>query len=567
MSQSFATTILPQKAQGLGYFPVERQALGYIRVSDHPQAEEDKASLAEQERSIRKYCAEKGYILLEILSDVGRRWEAKKPGFQRLIKVGREKLHSGDVIVVWKIDRLIGSASTAAAVEPLMDQCGIGIESATETFDKRWLLFYAAIGKGETEAKRDRGKLGIRTAVGRKHYVGTPPYGRRWNKATKQLELDQEEAEWYRRMFSDWLDWGDQRIADYLNVHGVPTRNQGKVIKKGPRQGLTIGKGWTRSYVRKLRNDRAAYGHGTFKIKGEDELEFPLPEVVSKSDFDREKVARGKRSNFGHRGTNRVYPVPHTKFRCGSCTLGFRIISRNLCVKRRLANGEVRVYRRKALSPSLICRGMDLYPHLYQCREPKHLNFEKLQGRVLDNLLEILTPDFCQKLITEPKDTTKLKQRVKQARDSRDETKRELAWLVTQGRKGIIPDDILDLQLMTVKEELDGKEQYVTQCEAEFEKASSSSQRAGEIAYAAAVLRENVKVQDQILNYLDLVCPNGSPVIDAWRTKLDEAARKVREIIDTLIESVTIMPDGKLIINYNFPLIEEVRSRQLTMAS
>jgi len=210
---------------------------------------------------------------------------------------------------------------------------------------------------------------------------------------------------------------------------------------------------------------------------------------------------------------------------------------------------------------------MDLYPHLYQCREPKHLNFEKLQGRVLDNLLEILTPDFCQKLITEPKDTTKLKQRVKQARDSRDETKRELAWLVTQGRKGIIPDDILDLQLMTVKEELDGKEQYVTQCEAEFEKASSSSQRAGEIAYAAAVLRENVKVQDQILNYLDLVCPNGSPVIDAWRTKLDEAARKVREIIDTLIESVTIMPDGKLIINYNFPLIEEVRSRQLTMAS
>ncbi len=96
---------------------------------------------------------------------------------------------------------------------------------------------------------------------------------------------------------------------------------------------------------------------------------------------------------------------------------------------------------------------------------------------------------------------------------------------------------------------------------------TSNNRRVGEIAYAAAVLRENVKVQNQILNYLDLVCPNGSPVIDAWRPKLDEAASRVREIVHDLIESVTIMPDGKLIINYNFPLIEEVRSSQLTIAS
>jgi len=41
----------------------------------------------------------------------------------------------------------------------------------------------------------------------------------------------------------------------------------------------------------------------------------------------------------------------------------------------------------------------------------------------------------------------------------------------------------------------------------------------------------------------------------------------VREVVDDLIESIVVMPDGKLIINYNFPVIEEVRSRQLTMAS
>ncbi len=61
--------------------------------------------------------------------------------------------------------------------------------------------------------------------------------------------------------------------------------------------------------------------------------------------------------------------------------------------------------------------------------------------------------------------------------------------------------------------------------------------------------------------------PNGSPVIDAWQPKLDEAAKAVREVVDDLIESIIVMPDGKLVVNYNFPVIEEVRSRQLTTAT
>ena len=174
---------------------------------------------------------------------------------------------------------------------------------------------------------------------------------------------------------------------------------------------------------------------------------------------------------------------------------------------------------------------------------------------------------LCQKLVSEPLDTSGLEQRVEQTRANRDETKRELAWLVTKGRKGIIPDDVFEPQLAAVKEELEAKEEYLTKAEAELEKASSDKWRAGEIAYAATVLRENVKVQNQILDYLHLMCPNGSPVIDAWQPKLDEAAKAVREVVDDLIESIIVMPDGKLVVNYNFPVIEEVRSRQLTTAS
>lgn len=563
-----STTISQRRTGQSGeYPPSQKWAVGYMRVSDNPQAEEDRASLPEQEHAIRKRCQDKGYFLIRIFSDIGRRWNANRPGFQEMIRFAKENLRPGDVIVVWRADRIVGSASTCAALEPLFDQEGLDIEGVVEEVSKRWLLLSAVIAKGETEAKRERGKLGIRTAVSRRHYVGTPPYGRRWNKEKKQLELDPEEALWYGRMLVDWKDWGDEKVARYLNHMGVPTRLEGKVIKSGPRQGQIIGKGWTRSHVRELRNARHAYGEGSFKIKDGDVLEFPLPAVVSKTEFEEEKKARVKRTNFGHRDTNRIYPVPHTRFRCGGCTLGFRIISRNLFVKRKLASGEIRVYRRKALSPSLICRGMDIYPHLYQCREPKHLDYEKLQGKILNNLLEVLTPEFCKKLVSEPLDTSKLEQRVKEARTSRDQTKRELAWLVTKGRKGIIPDDVLELQLAAVRDELEAKEQYFTKAEVELGKAFTDNRRAGDIAYAATVLRENVSAHNDILNYLNLICPNGNPVIDAWRPKLNEAAKAVSEVVDDLIETVVVMPDGKLIINYNFPIIEEVRSRQLTRAS
>jgi len=62
-----------------------RRAVGYIRVSDDSQAEQDKASLPEQERAIREYCHSKGYDLLEIFSDVGKRWNADRPAFKRML--------------------------------------------------------------------------------------------------------------------------------------------------------------------------------------------------------------------------------------------------------------------------------------------------------------------------------------------------------------------------------------------------------------------------------------------------------------------------------------------------
>ena len=210
---------------------------------------------------------------------------------------------------------------------------------------------------------------------------------------------------------------------------------------------------------------------------------------------------------------------------------------------------------------------MDEYSHTYNCRKPKHLDFEKLQGRVLENLLQVLTPEFCQRMVAEPADNSTLELRAKNATTNRDESKRELAWLVTQARKGIIPNDIFEQQALALKEEMAAKEIYVQQAEAELASACNNQNRAEQIAYAATVLRENVRVQSSILNYLHLACPEGSPLIETWRQKLDEAGTAVRDIVGDLIDTIIVEPDSKLVINYNFPLIDNIRGRQLTKAS
>lgn len=342
-----------------------KRAVGYIRVSDPSQAEPDKASLPEQERAIREYCQRKGYELLEIFSDVGWRWDANKPQFQRMLSWGKEKPRPFDVIVVWNADRIVGSASTAAALEPLLDRGDIDIEGVTAPVSKQWLLFHAIIAKGETEAKRYRGKLGIKTAIDRGHFPGIPPYGWCWDTELKQIVIEESEARWYREMFT-WSINGDgySKIARRLNGLGIPTRQQGKVTKVGK----VIGKGWTANYIQKLLTDTTVYGEGKIQVKGGDSFTFPLPPLVDRQTFELAKRAIQSRRHFGHRITNRKYLISPHKGRCAECGLGFRLQSRSYRVRRGSENGELKTYQRKTMSPALICRGMHNYPHIYQCR-------------------------------------------------------------------------------------------------------------------------------------------------------------------------------------------------------
>lgn len=80
--------------------PGDKKAVGYIRVSKNPQAQGDRASLAEQAEMFKEYCRRKGYELVRIFCDVGERWDAKRHEFREMTAWGRTKPRPYDMIVV-----------------------------------------------------------------------------------------------------------------------------------------------------------------------------------------------------------------------------------------------------------------------------------------------------------------------------------------------------------------------------------------------------------------------------------------------------------------------------------
>ena len=543
---------------------VANRAVGYIRVSDESQADQDRASLPEQERAIRGYCRGKGYHLLKVFSDIGKRWDANRAGFKQMIAWGQENPRPFDIIVVWRADRIVGSASTVAALEPMLDRRGVDIEGVAEVVSKGWLLLNALIAKGETEAKRHRGKLGIKTAVERGHFPGIPPYGRRRHKELKQMVLDETEAHWYRELFV-WsiAGDGDAKIARRLNNLGAPTRRQGKIT----RTGRNIGKGWTVSYVRKLLTNPASYGEGKIQIKDGDSYPFPLPPVVDRQTFEQALKARESRRHFGQRKTNRNYLISPRKGRCAECGLGFRIQSRSYRVKKKTRDGREKSYERKTLAPALICRGMYTYPHIYRCRELPHIDFDQIQTAIVCKVSNTLaTDDFALACaLPDNGEVERIAVRLKDAKDTLAQTINELSFVVTEGRTGRIPKAVFDMQTEQLNRLMEHKQDQVNQLETEYQGASDKVKKLEKVVPMVGLLKgfwdtfKHVTVSSKTNNRDGLAkLPVDSYTIEQLST-----------ILNIVVESFMIDYNNHVSVELGLPVLEGIetdalRCRQLT---
>lgn len=199
----------------------------YVRVSTEEQAREG-FSLAAQEERCRQFVQSQGWETDEVYIDDG--YSAKdlnRPAMQRIIRDVKQKKF--DVLVVYRLDRLVRSVMDLHYLLDLFDKYDVKFKSVTEVFDtttamgRFFITLVGAMSQWERENLSERVKMGMerRFLEGKRH--GHAPFG--YDADGERLVVNEKEAEVVRWIFQQYRHHGMQTIAKMLNNKGIRTKN------------------------------------------------------------------------------------------------------------------------------------------------------------------------------------------------------------------------------------------------------------------------------------------------------------------------------------------------------
>lgn len=209
-----------------------QSVFGYVRVSTDKQAEMG-LSLDAQQAEIKRYCAERGYHLVNIYVDGG--FSAKnteRPAFKQMVK----DISNGSVsaIVVSKLDRLTRSLRDICYInEDILEPYKVNLVcirdgiNTFEPFSKQVLPFLAIIGQIERQNTSERVKASIRHIHDQGGHYGKVPFGFMTvaDGRIKRLVDHPEEKPWLERIFEWYRDGASTRdIAARLNDNNIKPR-------------------------------------------------------------------------------------------------------------------------------------------------------------------------------------------------------------------------------------------------------------------------------------------------------------------------------------------------------
>jgi site-specific DNA recombinase len=305
--------------------PTKKKACGLIRVSSDEQAKGG-YGLEFQETDIRAFCERNGLELKNVFRDEGYSGStAARPGFQEMMAWARDRRF--DVLVVWKLDRLF--RNTKLTLQTVDELSGFDIEfrSVQESFthdsNGRFLLTIFAAG-----AEKERKDIAMRMHAGmiasakRGTWVAgasNPPFGYRYNPATKRLEVDDDEARVVRQIFR-WL------VGEKLSLYKIQARlNEMKVPTRFDRTGRKKPSGstrwWATRTIGRIAGNEVYTGTFTFRkyvsVKRakcaanlrpeEDWLVSHCPPIISADTFHKAQQQLKKNSENSPRRTQRLY--------------------------------------------------------------------------------------------------------------------------------------------------------------------------------------------------------------------------------------------------------------------
>lgn len=255
-------------------------AAAYVRVSTDKQ---DEYSLDSQLRLIRDYAAvhdmevPKEFVFVE--DGVSGRYARKRPAFQDMIALAKDKTKPFSVILVWKFSRFARNQEESIVYKSMLSRLGVEVVSISEPLSDdpfgslieriiEWMdEFYSIRLAGEV-------KRGMAEKVSRAEIVTVPSFG---YDVQGKTYVPNEHAETVRKIFADYLAGkGLVTIARELADAGVRTRRgsvpSNRWVRYILRNPVYIGKiRWSTDgridYVNdaELDNDKAVLVDGGFE--------------------------------------------------------------------------------------------------------------------------------------------------------------------------------------------------------------------------------------------------------------------------------------------------------------
>lgn len=303
----------------------------YIRVSTEEQAKEG-YSLNAQEERLQAFCYSQDWEITKVYREEG--YSAKnldRPQIQKLLK----ELHSFDVVLVYKLDRLSRSVADINQLLTTFDKNNVSFKSATEPYDtttaqgKLLINIFASLAQFEREQLAERVHMGMKRMVEEGKRAGAAaPYG--YDLIDGNLVINQAEAKWVRFIFDEYKTKGKRAIAEVLNKSGIKTK-QGSYWQDGVVTYIATNPVYC-GYIRwNYRKTSGAKTNNEMLIKAKHEP------IISKEQFEQVQIIMKSRAGKGFK-SNTHYPFTGVLrcHRCGKPLIG---------AKRARKNGDYRYYR------------------------------------------------------------------------------------------------------------------------------------------------------------------------------------------------------------------------------
>ena len=197
-----------------------------------------------------------------------------------------------------------------------------------------FLTLYSAFAQAESESTSQNVKLGLKAMMKRGEYVGSPDcYGYDWNKETKQLDINEEQAEVVRMIFNWYCDGlGSRRIIRKLEELNIPTYKGNKRWSESSIMGIIHQEKYVGDLIQNKSYTVSPITHKTVINRGEKEKYYVKDHhtpIITREVWDKAQEIASKRKEvhtinkqgYSSRLTNKY--AFSGKIKCAFCGTNF----------------------------------------------------------------------------------------------------------------------------------------------------------------------------------------------------------------------------------------------------